>query len=48
MHKKIKFSGLFSGMVVFGSQGTTIENKGNFASKVRKFAKMAVFCLSRL
>ena len=33
----------FSGMVVLGSRGTSIENKGFFFLKVRKFKKMAVF-----
>ncbi len=30
-------------MVGLGSRGTGIENKGFFSSRVRKFAKMAVF-----
>ncbi len=36
-------SKIVSGMVVLGSQGTSIENKGFFFLKVRKFKKMAVF-----
>ena len=33
-------------MVVLGSQGRGAENKSFFTSKVRKFAKRAVFCRS--
>ena len=33
----------FSGMAILGSQGTYIDFKGFFGSRVRKFAKIADF-----
>ena len=40
---KIQILVLIPGIVILDSQGTSIENKGFFGSRVRKFKKMAVF-----